>query len=956
VVVNINKCKALAEFTKVLIIHIASAEAIRNKINFSNSAEAFCLRTNYPLAKAEWQLIRSRKRFFVNTFFMTPKVWTEIKSTFDEAVILPVEKRLAFVESISDSEIRLEVEKMLAVDDDESLDVSPLESLNLIGKSIGKYKILREIGRGGMGAVYEASRDDGEFSQKVALKLIKRGMDSDEILRRFRNERQILASLKHENITHLLDGGITENGSPYYVMEFVEGVSIDEFCENLSVDEKLNLFRQVCSAIAYAHARLVVHRDLKPSNVLVTADGTAKLLDFGIAKVLSEPSAVADGFPHKTATQFGMMTPQYASPEQIRGEQVTTSADVYSLGLLLYEILTGKAAFDFSDKSLDEIRRIITETSPRKPSDAVNRRHGDTAIDAEISVSPRLPISASQLKGDLDTIILKALNKEPSRRYLTVQEFSNDIKRYLDGMPVKAQPDSVRYRFGKFVKRNKTSVIAASLVFCSLIGGISVATWQAVIARRESEISKKRFGDVRNIANNVVFKYHDEAAKLNGSTAFRAMLVKDATEYFDKLLLDATDDLGLQKELALAYLKLGDVQGGTYQSNIGDTEGATKSFEKAFQLLDNLQNRLPADAEILTAYSSSLLQIGKIQTRRREIVNAIETLEKALRIQQSFAENSLENKRRLVQIYISLGDAYSRDDRKKTVEQKALPMNTYQRALEMSSQLTMQPENTPQDFQLLGIANQRIGNFIINANADSLQIERQKILMEAVPYHEKAIEIFKKLAESSPENLQTRRTLADELIMSAPIFAETRNAAKAIEYSKFAETEFEKLSASDTKNWELKYDLAMTYYQSAAMFQSLKNYPTGAEKMQRSTDLLLKLSAENPGNKEIVSDIKSGLGRLVDMTLWQEKIAKAAEIIEKNEAFHLKNLNEPRTKIDYDEMCNFYLRMLSSFVLDSKEKRQLAEKYLAKADAAFEKSSQTEEVRSEFEKLRKKLE
>jgi eukaryotic-like serine/threonine-protein kinase len=863
---------------------------------------------------------------------MKPQLWMQIKLTFDHAVELPKAERELFLDSISDSEIRVEVEKMLASDDDESLDVSPLESLNLIGKSIGKYKILREIGRGGMGAVYEAIRDDGEFSQKVALKLIKRGMDSDEILRRFRNERQILASLKHENITRLLDGGITENGSPFYVMEFIEGVSIDEFCRDLSVDEKLNLFRQVCSAVAYAHARLVVHRDLKPSNVLVTADGTAKLLDFGIAKMMDTNDLAS----HQTATQLGMMTPQYASPEQIRGEQVTTSGDVYSLGLLLYEILTGKAAFDFSDKSLDEIRRIITETSPRKPSFA-------NSIDAKL------------IPNEVDNIVLKALNKEPSRRYLTVQEFSNDIKRYLDGMPVKAQPDSVRYRFGKFIKRNKTSVIAASLVFASLIGGISVASWQAVVARRESEISKKRFEDVRNIANNVVFKYHDEAAKLNGSIALRAMLVKDATEYFDKLTLDAEDDLSLQKELGLAYLKLGDVQGGTYQSNIGDTEGAAKSYEKAFQLLEKLRLMSPEDIEIKYAYGNSLLQMGKIQTRRREIEKAIATLESALKIVQIFPEENADKKRRLAQIHISLGDAHSRDDRVKTDEQKTFPMANFKRALDLGSQLTTQPENTPQDFQLLGIANQRIGNFIINANGVSPQIERQKILLEAVPYHEKAIEVFKKLAESSPENLLTKRTFADELIMSAPIFAETGNAAKAIEYSKFAETEFEKLSAADEKNWELKYDLAMTYYQSAAMFQSLKNYSVGTEKMQHSIDLLFKLSAENPSNKEIVSDIKSGFGRLIDMTVWQGKTAKAGEIIEKDEAFHLKHLNDPRTKSDYDVMCKFYQRVLRSFVLDSKEKRQLAEKYLAKADAAFEKSSQSEQVTSEFENLRKKL-
>ncbi len=867
---------------------------------------------------------------------MNKESWAKIKSTFDQAVELPSAERLAFVHSIENSEIRLEVEKMLASDDDQSLDISPLESLNLIGKSIGKYKILREIGRGGMGAVYEASRDDGEFSQKVALKLIKRGMDSDEILRRFRNERQILASLKHENITRLLDGGITENGSPFYVMEFVEGVSIDEFCRNLSVDEKLNLFRQVCSAVGFAHARLVVHRDLKPSNVIVTNDGTAKLLDFGIAKVLDTHDLPS----HKTATQLGMMTPQYASPEQIRGEQVTTSADVYSLGLLLYEILTGKAAFDFSDKSLEQVRKIIAETSPQRPS----------LVDSKFQIS-----NSKLFASEIDNIVLKALNKEVSRRYLTVQEFSDDIKRYLDGMPVKAQPDSVRYRFGKFVKRNKTSVIAASLVIASLIGGISVANRQAAVARKESEIAKRRFEDVRNIANNVVFKYHDEAAKLNGSIALRAMLVKDATEYFDRLTLDAEDDLSLQKELASAYLKLGDVQGGMYQSNIGDTEGAAKSYEKAFQLFESLQTRLPEDVEIKHGYGKSLLQIGKIQTRRREIEKAIATLENALKIETDLGLKSADDKRRLVQIYISLGDAHSRDERPKDAERQTFPTVNFRRALDLSLELTSQPEAVNRDFQLLGVSYQRIANLRYYAASPTNETQRKNDLLESVSYHEKSIKVFEKIAESSPDDLVAKRTFADELIMSAPVFAETGNAAKAIEYSKFAETEFEKLSAADTKNWELKYDLAMTYYQSAVMFQSLKNYPVSEEKMRRSTDLLLQLSAENPSNKEIIGDIKSGLGRLFDMTLRQGKTSEAAEIIEQDEEFYIKHLNQPRTKNDYDVMFRFYIRILSSIVVDSKEKRQLAEKYSVKADVAFENSSQNADEKAEFEKLRKKF-
>ena len=683
----------------------------------------------------------------------------------------------------------------------------------------------------------------------------------------------------------------------------------------------------------------------------MTADGTAKLLDFGIAKVLVN-NELASG---KTVTQPGMMTPQYASPEQIRGEQVTTSADVYSLGLLLYEILTGKSAFDFSDKSLEQICRIITDTSPRRPSEVMNQGDGETGEIAEkVANSPQLFVASSQLKGDLDNIILKALHKEPARRYLTVQEFSSDIKRYLEGFPVMAQPDSFRYRLRKFVKRNRTGVLATSLVFASLIGGISLASWQAVVARRESRLAKKRFEEVRNIANNVVFKYNDEAAKLPGSIALRAMIVKDATEYFDKLRLDAAADLSLQKELALAYLKLGEVQGGAYQSNIGDTEGAAKSYEKAFQLLNHLQEKLPEDVEIKHAFGNSLLQIGKIQTRRREIVKAIATLEKALQVAERPDAGNVDSKRRLVQIFISLGDVHSRDERKKTPEQLPLPLDNFQRALDLSLELTSQPDAVNRDFQLLGVSYQRMGNLRYYA-ASPEEWQRRKDLSASASYHEKSIEVFRKLTESSPDNLQAKRTFADELIMSAPVFAETGNAAKANEYSRFAEAEFEKLSSSDTKNWELKYDLAMTYYQSAVMFQSLKNYSTSAEKMQRSTELLLQLSNENPSNKEIVSDIKSGLGRLIDMTLWQGKTNQAAEIIEQNEAFHLHHLNNPRTKNDYDILCGFYLRMLGVVKTDSKEMRKLAEKYLAKAEAAFEKSSQSEAVKTAFEGFRKKM-
>jgi len=344
----------------------------------------------------------------------------------------------------------------------------------MVNRRLGAYKLVRRVGQGGMASVFLAVRADEEYQKEVAVKLVQPGLDSQDVLTRFRNERQTLAGLDHPNIVRLLDGGSTQEGLPFLVMEYVEGSPIDEYCDRhkLSVDERLRLFSDVCDAVQYAHEKLVIHRDLKPSNILVVADGTPKLLDFGIAKVLNpEPSAQSS---LATQTSLRCMTPAYASPEQMRGKLVTPETDVYSLGVVLYELLTGHRPYRLTQNSPAEIERAICEQDPETPSAAISRVENDTSSDGKpITKTPEFVSQTREgqpdklrrrLRGDLDNIVLKALQKEPKQRYGSVAQFSQDIDRHLRRLPIKARPSTFAYRVSKFAQRHKTEVSAAIAV------------------------------------------------------------------------------------------------------------------------------------------------------------------------------------------------------------------------------------------------------------------------------------------------------------------------------------------------------------------------------------------------------------------------------------------------------------------------------------------------------------
>jgi serine/threonine-protein kinase len=409
----------------------------------------------------------------------------------DEALERPPQDRPAFLDGAcgDDPALRRQVESLLETDADGGILREPAFSVHAedaaIGRTIDNYKLVRLLDRGGMGTVYLAERED--FEKRVALKLIRRGLDLDEVLvRRFHNERQILARLEHPNVARLLDGGTTVDRLPYFVMEYVEGEPIDRFCEarGLSVEERLELFREVCSAVHFAHQNLVIHRDLKPGNVLITADGTPKLLDFGIAKLLDDGLAAR---AVETETGLALMTPRYASPEQIRLEPITTASDVYALGVMLYELLTGLDPYDVDTARRDEVARAICEREPDKPSTAVRKRAAARTAD------PRH--LRRRLSGDLDGIVLKAMRKEPKERYGSVEQLSEDVRRHLAGLPVAARVGSFAYHAGKFVRRNKLAlVVAAAFLLLSVTSSVvSTVLWRKAVRERQSAETAFRF-------------------------------------------------------------------------------------------------------------------------------------------------------------------------------------------------------------------------------------------------------------------------------------------------------------------------------------------------------------------------------------------------------------------------------------------------------------------------------
>ena len=616
---------------------------------------------------------------------MTGQRWKQVRDLFDAALEQPIHLRDRFLADRTPGDPRMaqEVRELLASyqESDHMLTqpaIKGLEALlpsasappdldqtvpttiirpadntdtgSMIGRRMGHYRLIRKIGSGGMGTVFVAARDDRQFEQPVAIKVVRPSMNTSQILQRFLQERRVLAGLEHPNIARLIDGGSSEEGLPYLVMEYVEGVPIDKYCEErrLNVTDRLRLFRIVCEAVHYAHRSLVIHRDIKPVNILVTPEGVPKLLDFGIAKLVG-PQAAGDP---SLSVDTAPMTPEYASPEQVHGEPVTTASDVYSLGVMLYRLLTGRSPYRPGKSGAAALFNAITSQDPVKASQAalVDDEHSQAAVNAASREGTPEKLRR-RLTGDLDVIILTALQKEPARRYASVDALSDDVEAHLGGFPVSAQPDSVTYRARKFVRRHVTGVAMASGLALALLGATITSVYYASQARREKLSAENRFQDVRELARFILLDF-DDALRL-GETAARKVLVPKALDYLKKLSAEAVHDPALQREVAEGYLKIGGMQGDLYGPNAGDSQSARGNYERALSMAERLAAQNPSsesDGVLAAKANAALANLKALGGDRND---AIPRYQRALSLLEPFAHRNPEGAPAQLQLDVS---------------------------------------------------------------------------------------------------------------------------------------------------------------------------------------------------------------------------------------------------------------------------------------------------------------
>lgn len=531
--------------------------------------------------------------------------WNDVEAVFSSAVDLGDDQRRALLDARCADHValRAEVESLLAVHDrSEHFMQHPTMAADPVGAPtlregdvVGQFRLLELIASGGMGIVYLAERADGAFEQRVAVKVISAPIAQEDVKRRFLAERQILASLHHPHIVGLLDAGLTPTGQAYLVMEYIDGVPITTYCHDraLAIDDRLRLLRHVCDAVHYAHAHFVVHSDLKPANVLVTSDGVPMVLDFGIATLLEGPLADTKRLSANPAS--GPLTPNYASPEQLRGAPVTIASDIFGLGTLLFELLTGARPYDVVGKPVDEVIRIVDETPTRRPSDATP------------SLEVRPPYDWRRvLRGDLDAIALRACHRLPEQRYASADALSQDVARYLNGAPLEARKPTFLYVAGKLAARHRIAFASVAMSAVLVVAALGIAMWQARVATVERERANRRFNEVRQLANTVIFDLHDAVAPLAGSTPVRQKIVTEGLQYLERLTADSSGDRQLQLELGRAYLKIGQVQGRPNTPNLGDRDGAINSFRRAKALLAPLATGTNTPADVFSGYLDSM--------------------------------------------------------------------------------------------------------------------------------------------------------------------------------------------------------------------------------------------------------------------------------------------------------------------------------------------------------------
>jgi eukaryotic-like serine/threonine-protein kinase len=784
---------------------------------------------------------------------------------FKRVIERPAEQRSTFLDEACgrDVGLRREVESLLNFhrDGDQFLEepaiaVAVKSFLNAAlrpDQRIGNYLVVSHIGSGGMGEVYLAH--DEKLNRQVALKLVRFGLGTEGTMRHFGREAQILASLNHPNIAQLYGADITPNGFSFLVIEYVEGVRIDNYCDDnhLSISERLGMFRRVCAGVHYAHQRLIIHRDIKPANILITKEGEPKLLDFGIAKLLN-PEAPTAG--EQTMTFAAAMTPEYASPEQVRGETMTTASDIYSLGVILYELLTGQRPYRTKDCNPAEIARAITEQAPVRPSAAIAK--GDGNLQPQIS-------NLKSLKGDVDNIVLKAMRKEPQRRYASVEHFSEDIRRHLEGLPVTARKDTLAYRSGKFIRRHKAGVAAMITLMLSLVGGIIATTWQAQMAQAQRIRAENRSAALHKLANEFLFEFHDAIAKYPGSTPARKRLVELALQTLDNLAGEAGQDAALKQDLAAAYLKVGDVQGRPGFPNLGDTAGALASYRKSLHIRETLPPALTDSVDAQRELATNYDRIGDTLRLSGDAANALVSYRSGLNVRQRLIKNSPAN----TEIQGDLAKSYERiGDTLAQMGQRQEALEQERQALALNHQVfTAAPGNADAKRSLF-IGFVKMGDRLRGISSEQ----------EALRSYRDAVTLAKELADADPENARAQRELSVGYEKIGNSLAALKQSDEAIAQYRESLLVRERLAKADEKNAEAQRDLSSAYGKVADILASGGKLDEALANYRKALAIDQRLSLLNPANMQARQDVADSYAKIGDLLTQQGAFADALSV------------------------------------------------------------------------------
>ncbi len=802
---------------------------------------------------------------------LPPERWQRVKDLFTAAMDLDSAQRQVFLEgaTLIDPELRQEVESLLHHHDQAdsfiALSIADLQRVLPgteppepgLGERIGPYRLLRTLGRGGMGTVYLAERADAQFEMQVAIKCIQKGMDSEFLRQRFRRERQILANLEHPNIARMLDGGTTAGGVPYLVMEHVDGLPVDAYCDanGLNIRNRLELFRTICAAVQFAHQNLVVHRDIKPGNILVTADGVPKLLDFGIAKLLDA------GPPDATATGFGLMTPEFSSPEQVRREAITTASDVYSLGVLLYLLLTGRRPYRFATGSPSELLDLVCVQEPTRPSVTAHSR---------------------ELAGDLDNIILKAMRKEPERRYASVEQFSEDIRRHLAGLPVKARQDTLGYRASKFIRRNRVGVASAAIAAAALLGGSAVALQQAHVARLERAKAERRFNDVRKLTESFLFEFHDAIQDVPGTLVARQLVVARAKEYLDRMAQEAENDRPLQSELAEAYTRLAHVAEDSHSvvedhrkalaitqalalaepanvafqhdlanshgelagelRMIGDTAGALEHGQEAVRVMEHLMaSGIQNDAwnfdlaDLRIEAGNALEEAGDLQAAQALYRQALSL------IMELAARNSgnLDYRQAKIVGLASMGNALDQQ------EESEAAVDLFQEALRLVEDAQKNAQGNTMLIRDASILHRRIGRALTHQGRPA----------SALDHFRKSLGEIESLIKADPSDIGHRRVLASLRQDEGDAYVALGHRAAAFASYRSSLSISQEVASHDPARAETKGDIAAVLARIGSLESALGDAAKGDEALLKAGAMLRTLHQSNPMNALVARDL-----------------------------------------------------------------------------------------------------